>query len=138
MIVLDTNVLSEALRPAPAPGVLAWLAALEPAEAFTTAVTQAEMLHGVEMLPAGKRRSVLERALEALFGGEFSGRVLPFDERAAQAYAKVVRVRQTQGRPISQFDAMIAAICLSRRATLATRNVADFEDCGVRLVNPWS
>jgi toxin FitB len=95
------------------------------------------MLYGLESLPAGKRRSVLQRALDEILG-EFSGRILPFDEDAARAFAKIVAARDALGRPISQSDGMIAAIARSRHATLATRNVADFAHCGLRIVNPWA
>lgn len=95
------------------------------------------MLYGLECLPAGRRRLALHVAIEKVFDEEFAGRILPFDEDAARAFAKIVAGRNVLGRPISQFDAMIAAIARSRSAELATRNTADFSDCGVRLVNPW-
>ena len=137
MIVLDTNVLSEALRPAPSSAVLRWLADQEPLSVFTTTVTQAEVLYGIELLPAGKRRTTLSASVERIFAEVFEGRILPFDEDAARVFPKVVAGRAALGRPISQFDAMIAAIARSRRATLATRNTSDFDHCGLRLVNPW-
>ena len=105
---------------------------------FTTAVTQAEMLYGLESLPAGRRRSALQQALEKMFGEEFLGRILPFDEDAARAFAKIVSARDALGRPISQLDGMIAAIARSRHAALATRSVADFQGCGLRIVDPWA
>jgi predicted nucleic acid-binding protein len=138
VIVLDTNVLSEAVRLSPSPRVLHWLAEQARVGIFTTAITQAEMLYGLESLPAGKRRSTLEHAVEKMFAEEFPGRILPFDEDAARAFAQIVASRDTLGRPISQFDGMIAGIARSRRAALATRNVADFQDCGLRIVNPWA
>jgi len=137
MIVLDTNVLSEALRPAPSSAVLRWLADQEPLTVFTTTITQAEVLYEIELLPAGKRRTTLSASVERIFAEVFEGRILPFDEDAARVFPKVVAGRAALGRPISQFDAMIAAIARSRRATLATRNTSDFEHCGLRLVNPW-
>ena len=138
MIVLDTNVLSEILRPEPLPVVTGWLA-LQPADTtFTTAITEAEMLRGVAMLPSGRRRSLLAAAMGKIFAHEFAGRVLPFDEDCAAAYAEISAARARSGRPISQPDAMIAAICRSRHAAIATRNTADFERCGVRLLNPWN
>lgn len=136
--LLDTNVLSELLRSRPDATVLAWFARQPVDTLFVSAVTQAEMLLGAKLLPAGKRRAQLEQALEAMFNEDFGGRVLPFDPAAAAAYATVVTARRDAGRPISQFDAQIAAIALSRRAGLATRNVADFEGCGLRLDDPWS
>jgi predicted nucleic acid-binding protein len=95
------------------------------------------MLYGLESLPAGKRRSILQAALERIFG-EFSGRILPFDEEAARLFGKIVAARDAQGRPISQFDGMIAAIARSRNAALATRNTGDFENCGLRMIDPWA
>lgn len=138
MIVLDTNVLSEEIRISPSPKVLRWFEEQEPVSVFTTAITQAEMFYGLESLPAGRRRSALQQAIEKMFGEEFLGRILPFDEDAARAFAKIVAGRDVLGRPISQFDAMIAAIARSRHAALATRNVADFQDCGLRIVDPWA
>jgi len=114
MIVLDTNVLSEALRPSPAETVLRWLAAQDPVAVFITAITQAELLY------------------------EFPGRILPFDEDSARVSPKVVAHRDTVGRPISQFDAMIASICRSRGAAAATRNTSDFEHCGIPIIDPWN
>jgi predicted nucleic acid-binding protein len=138
VIVLDTNVLSEEIRSSPSPKVLRWFAEQPPASVFTTAITQAEMLYGLESLPVGRRRSTLERAIEKMFTEEFPGRILPFDEDAARIFGKIVAEKDARGRPISQFDAMIAAIARSRRAAVATRNVAHFEDCGVRIVDPWA
>lgn len=138
MIVLDTNVLTEALRPAPSERVLHWLAAQERLAVFTTTITQAEVLYGIEVMPAGKRRSRLLAAIESLFADEFQGRILPFDEDAARVFPKIVAGREAMGRPVSQFDAMIASIARSRRATVATRNTNDFEQCGVGIVNPWT
>ncbi|MFB3775968.1 MAG: PIN domain-containing protein [Bryobacteraceae bacterium] len=89
-------------------------------------------------MPPGRRRTRLSRAVEAVFAEEFAGRIVPFDEEAARVFPKIVAGRNALGRPISQFDAMIAAIARSRRAVLATRNTADFEQCGVRLVDPWA
>lgn len=137
MIVLDTNVLSELLRAEPDPAVIDW-AASQPLETlFTTTVTQAEMLYGVGLLPNGQRRRRLETAVAALFTEDFNGRVLPFDGVAATAYAVIAAERQRMGRPISQFDAQIAAITQSRGGRLATRNVVDFENCGLDTLNPW-
>jgi hypothetical protein len=97
----------------------------------------AEILYGIELLPKGKRRDRLSGEAEAMFTQDFSGRILPFDEPAARAFAEIAAARRAQGRPIAEFDAQIAAIARSRRATLATRNIADFEACGLRLENPW-
>ena len=138
MILLDTNVLSEALKPLSSPIVLRWLAAQEPSSVFTTSVTQAEVLYGIETLPPGKRRTRLLAAVEKMFAEEFEGRILPFDEDSARAFAGIVAARDAAGRPISQFDAMIAAIARSHRAAVATHNTADFQHCGIDLINPWT
>ncbi len=137
MVVLDTNVLSEALKPSPDRGVLRWLSEQDPDVVFTTAITQAEILYGVEMLPAGKRRNRLYAAVERLFAEEFAGRILPFDVESALVYPKIVAGRERRGRPISQFDAVIASVCRSRTASIATRNTSDFEDCELAIINPW-
>lgn len=100
-------------------------------------VTQAEVLYGIEILPAGKRRTHLHDAVEKVFSQDFQGQILPFDEASARVFAKIVSSRRTMGRQISQFDAMIAAISRSRGAAVATRNTVDFEHCGVRVINPW-
>lgn len=137
MIVLDTNVLSEALRPVPEPGVLAWMAAQPRPSLFTTTVTRAELLYGARVLPEGRRRAGLLEAIDAIFVIDMAGQVLSFDDGAADAYAQIAAARQASGRPISQFDAMIAAISRSRGARLATRNTKDFAECGIDLINPW-
>jgi hypothetical protein len=138
VIVLETNVLSEEIRHSPSPKVLRWFEEQDPVSVFTTAVTQAEMLYGLESLPVGRRRSTLQQAIEKMFEEEFLGRILPFDEDAARSFAKIVAARDALGRPISQLDGMIAAIARSRRAVLATRNVSDFQDCGLRIIDPWA
>ena|SRR5437762_1045171 len=138
MIVLDTNALSEALKPSPSQSVLRWLAAQEPSAVFITTITQAEILYGIEVLPAGKRRMLLSAVIEKLFSEDFQGRILSFDEDSARVFAKIVTSREAAGRPISQFDAMIAAIARSRGAAVATRNTDDFQHCGIRVINPWT
>ena len=138
MIVLDTNVLSEVLRPIPEPSVLAWLANQPQASLFTTAVTRGEILHGIRLLSDGKRRRGLWDAAKKIFDEDFAGHVLSFDSEAADMYAGISASRRTAGKPISQFDAMIAAMTRSRGASLATRNAKDFENCGIDIVNPWT
>ena len=136
-ILLDTNVLSELLRAQPARSVLAWFAAQRPESLHVSAITQAEMLLGARVLPKGKRRAALEQALKTMFEQDFRGRVLAFDASAATAYVDIVAGRRTAGRPISQLDAQIAAIAQRADMKLATRNTADFTDCGLTLLNPW-
>lgn len=135
--LLDTNVLSELLRSAPEPAVLAWFASQPSDTLFVSAVTQAEMTLGAGLMLAGKRRNALQAALGVMFSEDFAGRILPFDSAAVPAYVDIVSVRRASGRPISQFDAQIAAIARHAGASLATRNVNDFENCGVTVVNPW-
>jgi hypothetical protein len=138
MIVLDTNVLSEALRPAPEPSVLDWLANQPRASLFVTTVTRGEILDGIRLLADGKRRRGLWDAAKKIFDEDFAGHVLSFDNDAADMYADIAASRRTAGKPISQFDAMIVAMARSRGAGLATRNVKDFEDCGIDVINPWT
>ncbi len=137
MILLDTNVVSELMRPAPSPVVMAWFAAQPAASLFISAVTEAELRYGVMLLPEGRRRTDLMAAIEGMLIEDFAGRILPFDSAAAVAYAAIAASRREVGKPISQFDAQIAAIAQSRGAELATRNVADFEGCEVEVTNPW-
>jgi predicted nucleic acid-binding protein len=138
MIVLDTNVLSELMRPSPSTKVDAWASDQASSNLYTTAVTQAEILHGVMLMPAGKRREAIQAAAERMFAEDFADRVLSFDSQAAAMYAEIATARRRSGKPISQFDAQIAAIVRSHGARLATRNVEDFGACGIKIVNPWA
>jgi len=137
MILLDTNVVSEFMRPLPGPEVQSWISSQPPAALFISAVTEAELRLGLELLPPGKRRDGLEAALESMLAQDFADRILPFDRAAATAFAKIVAERRKLGRPIAQFDAQIASIARCRGASLATRNIADFTDCGIQVINPW-
>ena len=137
MILLDTNVLSELMRPKPASRVLTWLAAQAVRDVYTTSITQAEILHGIMLLAPSRKRRAFEAAADAMFREDFAGRVLAFGADAAQPYASIAVDRRRAGRPISHFDAQIAAIARTFGATLATRNSTDFEGCGIDLVNPW-
>ena len=138
MIVLDTNVLSEALRPVPEPSVLDWLANQPRASLFITTVTRGEILYGIRLLSDGKRRRGLWDAAKKIFDEDFADQVLSFDGDAADMYAEIAASRRTTGKSINQFDAMIVAMARSRGASLATRNVKDFENCGVDVINPWT
>ena len=137
MIILDTNVVCELLRPAPARQVESWLAARDGATIYFTTLGEAELRHGVAILPSGKRRKALAEAIEGMLEEDFRDRILPFDRAAASAYGSIAAERRAAGQPISQFDCQIAAIARARDAALATRNTADFEGCGVELINPW-
>ena len=138
MILLDTNILSELMRSAPEPAVERWLAAQPDASVFITAITEAELRYGAALLPSGKRRAALAAEIEGMLEDDFGGRILPFDSMAAQAFALVASERRQAGKPISQADAQIAAVARSRGASLATRNVPDFEGCGIEVINPWA
>ncbi|HLY60244.1 MAG TPA: type II toxin-antitoxin system VapC family toxin [Terriglobia bacterium] len=138
MIILDTNVLSELMKPAPSVRVLGWLGQYPPSRLFITAITQAEILYGLELLPKGKRRTTLQSAVEGMFTEDFAGRILPFDSDAARVFPQIAYARRTLGRPVTQFDTQIAAIARARGAAIATRNTSDFDNCGIALLNPWS
>ena len=138
MIVLDTNVISEVLRPAPEPRVVDWLQDQPRTSLFTTTVTRGEILYGIRLLPAGKRRDGLWDAAIKIFDIDFAGQVLTFDNVAADEFAQISASRRAAGRPITQFDALIAGITRSRGAKLATRNVTDFDACDIEVINPWS
>lgn len=137
MIILDTNVVSELMKPDQSAAVSAWLSTQPRADLFTTTITMAEVFYGIELLPKGKRRDGLRHVAEAIFAEDFAGRILTFDEPPARIYAVVSAARRVRGRPISAQDAQIAAIARYYDAFLATRNIADFEGCEVRLLNPW-
>lgn len=138
MTILDTNVLSELMRPRPSARVVAWVAAQPARELCTTAITEAEIFYGIQLIAKGKRQEALMAAAEAMFAEDFAGRVLGFESDAARIFAQVAARRRALGRPISQADAQIAAIARVRGTKLATRNVADFEGCGVEMVDPWN
>lgn len=140
MIILDTMVLSEPLRPEPDPQVIAWLDAQIETNLFVTAITQAEMEFGLWSMPEGKRRSQLHATLTELFEVDFKGRILPFDTLAARIYGgKVAAVRLLHGKDsVKDIDSMIAAVAISHdRCKLATRDVKPFQLLGVPVVNPW-
>jgi len=137
MIVLDTNVVSELMHPKGSLVVRQWVAAQPITDLFTTTITQAEILYGIALLPSGKRQTELSQSAQLMFAEDFARRILPFDETAAIAFAKIATERRQMGKPISQADAQIASICYTHQATLATRNVSDFEGCSITIFNPW-
>jgi predicted nucleic acid-binding protein len=137
MVVLNTNVVSELMKAPPRPSVKLWLAAQLRPNVYISAITEAELRLGVSLLPDGRRRDALAVDMEAMITEEFAGRVLAFDSPAAKAFAAIVTDRRRSGRPIAIPDAQIAAIARSRGASVATRNVGDFEGCGVPVINPW-
>jgi predicted nucleic acid-binding protein len=136
MIVLDTNVISEAMKPAPDPTVRAWLNEQAPETLFLTSVTLAELLFGVAALPAGKRQDILAKALDGLLA-LFKDRILPFDADAARQYAKLAVAARAAGRGFPTPDGYIAAICVARGFIVASRDTAPFEAVAVPVINPW-
>lgn len=136
--LLDTNVLSELMRPAPAAPVLAWFARQAASAMHTSSIVQAEILTGIALLPAGQRRDVLARAAQAMFAKDLAGRILPFDSASAEHHALLVASRTVQGRPISTEDAQIAATALANGMALVTRNTRDFAGIdGLVQFDPW-
>jgi toxin FitB len=136
MIVVDTNVASELMRPSPSPLVRDWAEAHPRAELRTTAITVAEIRYGIERLPGGRRKERFLAAVDDVFTS-FSDYVIPFDAEAAACYTLIVAHRDRVGLPIDGFDAQIAAICRIHGAALATRNVKDFQETGINVINPW-
>ena len=138
MIILDTNVLSELMRTKPSARVVAWVAKQAAAELCTTSITEAEIFCGIELLSKGRRREGLLAAAEAMFTEDMAGRIFAFDSDSARAFSKIAAYRRALGRPIHHADAQIAAIAQVRGAKLATRNVADFGNCGLDVLDPWN
>lgn len=138
MIILDTNVLSELMKARPDTNVSTWVAGKPAVSLFTTTITEAEILYGLALLPAGQRRTGLEQAARALFAEDLGTRIIPFDSTAASEFAALASYRRQLGRPISMADGQIAAIARSRGASLATRDTGDFENCGIDIVDPWN
>ena len=137
MIVVDTNVVSELMRSAPSPDVVDWVESQPVGELYTTSITVAEISFGIERLRAGRRRAVLAATAAEVFMA-FAENVLPFDVQAAARYGRIAADRERAGAPITGFDGQIAAVCHARGATLATRNVKDFDGTGIEVVDPWS
>jgi predicted nucleic acid-binding protein len=138
VIILDTNVLSELMRSDPNPKVFTWLDAQPEHALCTTSVNKAEVLHGIALLPEGRRRSSLAIVAEQVFEEDLDGRVLPFDAAAADHFGDIIAFRRDKGRPIQHFDALIAAIARNTDAQLATRDVDGFADCDLTIINPWN
>ena len=138
MVLLDSNVLSELMRSQPNPQVLAWMDSQSRSRVHVSAVNQAEIRHGLAILPDGRRKRDLQSRSDAMFD-LLKGRILPFDSGSTTYYASILQQRQKMGRPIHFQDAQIAAICLYHHLTLVTRNVRDFEGIDdLALYDPWS
>ena len=137
MLILDTNVVSELMRPAPESAVVACLRSYRTDRLATTAITLAEIRCGLDRLPAGKRKQDLSAKFQAVVARALSPRILPFDQRAAEPCATLRGDRERAGRAIGALDALIAAIARVHGATVATRNVGDFAGCGIDVLDPW-
>ena len=137
MMILDTNVVSELMRPSPEENVVEWIISRDSQDLYLTTVSEAELRYGVEIMPAGQRREGLNCAMEAMFREDFAERILPFDSPSAQAYAVIAASRRSSGRPISHSDCQIAAIASAHSASVVTRDASGFEGCGVPVINPW-
>jgi predicted nucleic acid-binding protein len=137
MMLLDTNVISELVRPSPNPAVVTFLRRQAPEAMSTAAICEAEMHYGLARLPPGRRRDDLTARITAFLATGFQARILPFDSACAAVYGQIRPDRETAGKPIAVEDCMIAATARAHGATVATRNVADFQDCGVEIVSPW-
>ena len=137
-VLLDTNVVSELMRKVPDPVVAVWAAGHRLENLFFSAVGEAELRYGVAILPAGQRRETLLSDIERMMDEAFGSRVLPFDSGAARAYADIAAMRRSAGRPVGPADCQIAAIARSRHMAVATRNVRDFDDVGIEVVDPWA
>lgn len=136
--LLDTNIVSELLRISPDSAVARWVGDRPATDLFFSSVGEAELRYGVAMLPEGRRRDALARAIEEILCEDFEDRILPFDSAAAREYADIAAARRAAGRPILPADCQIAAIARSRSMAVATRNVRDFEDVGIEVINPWA
>jgi toxin FitB len=137
MIIIDTNVVSELMRPEPDPGVASWVRARDRRELRMTAISLAEVRYGIARLPDGRRKQVLLGAADEIFSA-FADQILPVDAAAAEHYAVIASSRERAGKPIPGLDALIVAVCRSQGATLATRNVSDFDGTGIEIINPWT
>ena len=137
MILLDTNVVSEPLRQAPAPRVIEWIDAQPLETLFLSAITVAELRAGVALLPAGKRRTLLQDSLEKRVLPLFAGRVLPFDLACTKAYAQLTAKARASGAAIAPADGYIAAIAAANGFAVATRDTQPFEAAGISVINPW-
>ena len=137
-VMLDTNVVSELIRRSPDPAVGAWIAGNPLEDLFFSTIGEAELRYGAAILAAGRRRETLVADIERMLQDAFGNRILPFDSRAARAYADIAARRRSAGRPAPHGDCQIAAIARSRGMSVATRNVRDFQGMGIELVDPWT
>jgi toxin FitB len=137
MLILDTNVISELMNPQGSQTVKSWVNSQSRERLFTTTITKAEILYGIAILPEGNRKQRLQDAAHIVFNEEFFNQLLVFDSESAENFASLSTDRRKQGHPISQFDAQIAAIYWTHQAVIVTRNVDDFLNCQIEIINPW-
>jgi predicted nucleic acid-binding protein len=137
MIVVDTNVVSEVMKPAPDRQVAVWLRQQPVDRIYITAITKAELLYGLALMPDGKRKEALAQTIQIFFAERVTNPILGFTDRDALPYAKISARRRKLGRPVKELDGQIAAIASFHGFAVATRNVRDFDDCGVTVINPW-
>jgi predicted nucleic acid-binding protein len=137
MILLDTNVISEIVKPAPSPAVISWLNDQDSATLYISTIVLAEIGYGVEALPEGKRKQTLSAGVDSFVDRAFVDRILAFDRDAAKLYGTLMAARRRAGQPLSAPDGQIAATASSHGFQLATRNIRDFTNCGLVLVNPF-
>ena len=138
MILLDTNVVSEMMRPFPAPTVETWIEGQAPEQLYFSAVGEAELHYGAAILPPGRRKDRLASDIENVLHAAFQNRILPFDSDAARAYADIAATLRMVGRPVSMADGQIAAIARARGMAVATRNLRHFASMGIDLIDPWA
>ena len=138
MLVVDTNVLSELMRPTPDPVIASWVAKRTTSSLHLTAISEAELRFGLAIMPPGRRRDGLAEGLKRMLRTGFANRVLPFDSAAASSYAEIAAARRAMGRPMPEADCQIAAIARSRDMAVVTRNVRDFADAGIDVIDPWT
>jgi predicted nucleic acid-binding protein len=137
MFIVDTNIVAEAMKALPEAAVMSWLNDQETSTLFLTTITMAEIYYGLRIMPQGRRRLLLEQGFERVLAEAFAGRILAFDAEAARHYGEVMGKRREISRPLSVQDGQIAAIARVNGYAVATRNVRDFLDCGVEIVNPF-
>ena len=137
MFLLDTNVVSGLLRPSPDAAVESWVGDLQATDLYFSAIGEAELRYGVAILPTGRRQTALASAIDAILREDSGNRILPFDSHAAREYADIAAARRSAGRAVAPSDCQIAAIARSRDMAVVTRNVRDFEDMDLEVVDPW-
>lgn len=137
MILLDTNIISEMMKPVPAATVTHWIDQQETTQLYLSTISIAEITYGINALPKGNRQIALADAFQKVLKNGFEHRILSFEEAAAHLYGKIMGLRKERGKPLSILDGQIAAIALANNLTLVTRNIKDFSDCGLELINPF-